>query len=101
MDGDDLLPDIGKGDGAKGFTPPLTGPSYTLWMQQFDQDTTYQLDFVVNVVPEPSTWLLFAAGAASVLWCRQRQKLSLLDFFSSFSGAADSATSRCFVFPLK
>src|SRR5258708_1515709 len=37
--GDDLLPGIGMGGSAQGFTPPLKGSPYTIWLQQFDSDT--------------------------------------------------------------
>jgi hypothetical protein len=53
--GDDLLPIIGAGLGATGFAPPLTGASYTFWIQQTGAETTYQLDFVVSAIPEPSS----------------------------------------------
>jgi hypothetical protein len=74
--GDDLLPDIGKGGGAKGFTPPLHGPSYTIWFQQFDTDTTYQLDFVVTAVPEPSALQLAAVAGITLIWLASKRARS-------------------------
>jgi hypothetical protein len=61
--GDDILPSIGAaGRGSAGFTPPLSGPSFTFWLQQTGDDATYQLDFVV--VPEPAAWIsAIAIGA--------------------------------------
>jgi PEP-CTERM motif-containing protein len=69
--GDDLLPAIGMGGGAKGFTPPLSFPPYTFWIQQYDSDTKYQLDFVVAAVPEPATWILMVLGIALLVSARQ------------------------------
>jgi hypothetical protein len=42
------LPEIGDGAGAQGFNPPLTGSTYTFWLQQTEENSTYQLDFVVT-----------------------------------------------------
>lgn len=54
--GGDILPMMGAGFGAIGFSGPLTGPSYTFWSQQQGQPITYELDFVVSGgVPEPTT----------------------------------------------
>lgn len=55
--GQNILPDIGTGAGAIGFTPPLTGSDYTFWIQQTSSSnpTTYQFDFVV--VPEPAAMM--------------------------------------------
>ena len=54
--GADLLPSIGIN--GQGFEPPLTGPTYTFWIQQTGDTTDYQLDFIVTPVPEPATCLL-------------------------------------------
>jgi hypothetical protein len=59
--GADILPDMGTAPGAIGFLPPLGDTYYTFWVQQFDQDTTYQLDFIV--IPEPAALGLLALGA--------------------------------------
>jgi hypothetical protein len=74
--GDDILPSIGAaGRGAIGFTPPLTGLSFTFWIQQTGDDTTYQLDFVVAAVPEPAALILTAAGIGTLALMRPRRKL--------------------------
>lgn len=65
----DLLPMMGSNWGSIGFTPPLTGPEYSWWLQQTGDETAYVLEF--NVVPEPST-LLVTAGLA--LGLRRRAK---------------------------
>lgn len=56
--GMDILPMMGEGMGAIGFTPPLTGSDYAFWLQQTGDPTDYVLDF--QIVPEPST--MIAAG---------------------------------------
>lgn len=65
----DLLPMMGSNWGSIRFTPPLTGPEYSWWLQQTGDETAYVLEF--NVVPEPST-LLVTAGLA--LGLRRRRK---------------------------
>jgi hypothetical protein len=58
--GTDYLPIMGTAAGAIGFTPPLTGPNYTLWIQQTGANVvSYTLDVVV---PEPSALALLAFG---------------------------------------
>jgi hypothetical protein len=69
--GDDILPSIAEGFGAIGFTPPLPGGSYTMWLQQTGGHTDYQFDFVV--APEPAACLLgVTALMGSVLFARRR-----------------------------
>jgi hypothetical protein len=76
--GDDILPDIGNGGGAIGFTPPLMGSSYTFWLQQTGEETSYQLDFVVTAIPEPLTLqLIFAALVPVFALCRRRNRLAV------------------------
>jgi len=63
--GTDILDDIGVGAGAIGFAPPLTGPSYTFWIQQTTPTaTSYQLDFIVT--PEPATIALLGISALMI-----------------------------------
>lgn len=62
VDGSDILPSMGNGFGADGFTPPLPAGTYTFWLQQAGQDpATYQLDFMVT--PTPSAAAIFGIGA--------------------------------------
>ncbi len=61
--GTDLLPLMGNttlAAGSQGFTPPLAAGTYTFLIQQLGAATTYQFDFGVTAVPEPSTAALFA-----------------------------------------
>jgi hypothetical protein len=60
--GENILPHLGQGQGAIGFTGPLIGPSYLFWIQQTGFLTNYQLGFVVAPVPEPATLTLAATG---------------------------------------
>lgn len=68
--GQNLLPAMGSNFGVIGFTPPLTGSDYTLWIQQTGDPTDYTFNFVV--VPEPSTMALLAGGLALVARRRKR-----------------------------
>ncbi len=71
--GDDLLPDIGAGPGSIGFTPPLTGTSYTFWIQQTGALTDYQLDFIVTSIPEPASAFLMCTALVAAAHCRRRR----------------------------
>jgi hypothetical protein len=64
----DILPQIGSGGGAQGFVPPLPADSYTLWIQQLGQPTTYQLGFEVTPVPEPESASICAAALLLAAW---------------------------------
>lgn len=61
-----ILPQMGVGDGAIGFTPPLTGADYTFWIQQTGDLTAYRLDFVTTVVPEPASLVVLAIGGLAI-----------------------------------
>lgn len=61
----DILDNLAAGAGAQGFSPPLPANQYTFWIQQTGAAlTSYEFDFVVAQVPEPSSGLL--CGIASV-----------------------------------
>jgi hypothetical protein len=70
----DILPSMGTGPGAQGFTAPLTAGDYTLWIQQLGALTSYDFNFVISPVPEPSTCALagMAAGLCAIV-VRRRQ----------------------------
>jgi len=60
--GTDILPAIGTGDGAQGFTPPLDAGDYTFWIQETGPDaSSYTLDLVVSPVDSAP-----AAGSVTV-----------------------------------
>ena len=60
--GTDILDDMGLGDGAIGFTPPLPSGDYSFWIQQLNNDTDYELQFVVSAVPLPAALPLLGWG---------------------------------------
>jgi hypothetical protein len=80
MVGSDLLPALGLSapdnfpsfPGATGFSGPLDAGLYTLWILDGDHPAYYNLDLVVAAVPEPSTWLLMAAGLGLIVALRRR-----------------------------
>lgn len=67
-----ILPAIGSGAGAQGFTGPLTGSDYTFWIQNTGDTMTYRLDFNTSVVPEPFTITGLAFGGLALVRKRRR-----------------------------
>jgi len=59
----DILPRIGRGDGATGFTGPLGQGTYSFWVQDFNR-ATYQYDLTLSAasVPEPEIYAALAVG---------------------------------------
>jgi hypothetical protein len=58
--GTNILDDMGKGEGAIGFKPPLPAGEYTYWMQETGTDpATWQFDFIVVPSPGSATAILF------------------------------------------
>ena len=68
--GEDLLPQMATAFGAQGFTPPLTGSSYTFWIQQLGPSVGFTLDAVVT--PEPGSAVLLGCAGGVVLLRRRR-----------------------------
>lgn len=67
----DILPGMGVGQGAIGFSGPLGPGTYTLWLMELDQFRAYDWSFELRVVPAPSTAaVLLGAG---VLASRRRR----------------------------
>jgi hypothetical protein len=65
--GGDILPRIGTGFGAVGFTAPLSAGTYSFWVQDTGFGTAhYGFDLNVAAVPESSTSLLLLAGLAAL-----------------------------------
>ncbi len=85
--GGDVLPLLGASapanfrpfPGATGFSGPLGGGTYTLWMLDGDHDASYDLDVVVAPAPETTTWVMLLSGmgllGATVRW-RAGRRLS-------------------------
>ncbi len=66
--GDDLLPFMGAGAGAIGFTPPLPSGSYTFWVQETGAVTSsYTFDFMVSGTPEPPNGVIIPEPASLTL----------------------------------
>jgi hypothetical protein len=66
----DILPLMG-GNG-QGFTPPLPAGTYSIWAQQLDDVTDYEMDYVVTPVPAPGC--LAAAGLLGIVLSRRRRR---------------------------
>lgn len=72
--GTDILDDMGLGDGAIGFTPPLPSGDYAFWIQQLNNDTSYELQFVVSSVPVPAALPLLGSGLLALgAYARRRR----------------------------
>lgn len=73
--GQDLLPIMGNTSiafGSQGFGPPLGAGTYTFLIQQLGASTSYQFDFNVTAVPEPTSIALL--GCAAMLLLARRKK---------------------------
>lgn len=68
--GSDILDNLGRGDGAIGFTSPLPSGNYTFWLQQTGEPATYTLNFNVSASntpsPEPVVSLQTVTGAFGI-----------------------------------
>jgi hypothetical protein len=64
--GTDILDDMGQGEGAIGFTPPLGSGDYSFWIQQTDIDAlNYELHFMISggaPIPVPAALPLLGSG---------------------------------------
>lgn len=71
--GTDILPEIGTGFGASGFTGPLPSGSYAFWLQETGGGgVTYGLDLQVQAVPLPAALPAFALSLALLPLYRRR-----------------------------
>jgi hypothetical protein len=62
--GEDILADMALN--TNGFTPPLTGSTYSFWAQQTGEFTTWTANFIVEPIPTPGPVALAAlAGLAA------------------------------------
>jgi hypothetical protein len=70
FEGLNILPDIGQGSGATGFTGPLPAGQYVFWNQQTGIEITdYTFEFVI--VPAPGGLALL--GSSGLLTLRRRR----------------------------
>jgi hypothetical protein len=59
----DILPRIGRGDGATGFTGSLGHGTYSFWVQDFNSaNYHYDLTLTAAAVPEPEIYASLAVG---------------------------------------
>jgi len=71
--GTDILDDMGTGQGAIGFVPPLNAGPYTYWIQQTGVNPAhYHFEFIVGTVPEPCTMAVL--GVAGLAFLRRRRQ---------------------------
>jgi hypothetical protein len=74
--GTNLLPIMGdnvnQSPGSLGFTAPLPSGSYTFLIQQLGASTSYQFDFGVTSVPEPTSLGLLGGGMLFAGFSRAR-----------------------------
>jgi hypothetical protein len=70
--GNNILPLIGAGAGAIGFSGALAAGTYSVWIQETGTGTVpYVMEFTLSAVPEPgSAWLLLT-GAMALVACRR------------------------------
>jgi hypothetical protein len=67
LEGSDILDDMGAGDGAIGFTPPLPAGDYSFWIQQTGIDKAgYEMHFVIAPVPVPAALYLLGSGVLAL-----------------------------------
>jgi hypothetical protein len=72
--GNNILPRIGTGAGASGFTGALPAGNYAFWIQDFNAGaSTYALELTVAAVPEPATTLSLLAGLAALVALRTKR----------------------------
>lgn len=62
----DILPRIGRGDGATGFTGPLLPGTYSFWVQDFNS-ATYNFDLALTAAAVPEPDMCVALGIGLVL----------------------------------
>lgn len=77
--GNDILPTIGLGPGAQGFTGPLGAGSYAVWLQETAVGSaSYKFDFQVSTaaVPEPATWMMMIVGFGTIGWASRAHRKS-------------------------
>jgi hypothetical protein len=66
--------DAGSYSGGLGFTAPLGAGTYTAWFQELASVVTYEMDYTLTAVPEPSRAVLLAAGFGICLLRRRRRE---------------------------
>lgn len=73
--GSNILPRMGTGAGALGFSAPLGAGTYAVWVQETAAGSShYAFDFTLAAVPEPASYALLGAGLLVLpAWRRLRR----------------------------
>lgn len=73
--GNNILPLIGAGAGAIGFSGALGAGNYGVWIQETGTGTVpYLMEFTLTAVPEPASGLMLLGGLAAVAGWRRRAR---------------------------
>lgn len=71
--GNNILPTMGAGAGAIGFTGPLGAGTYAVWIQETGAGTVpYVMDFTLSPVPEPGSTSMLLGGLFGLAAWRSR-----------------------------
>jgi hypothetical protein len=71
--GTNVLPRVGTGAGAIGFTGALGAGNYAFWIQDFDAGVSpYGFELTLAAVPEPSTAAVMLLGLVGIAGLRRR-----------------------------
>jgi uncharacterized protein (TIGR03118 family) len=90
--GADILPRIGTGFGASGFSGPLGPGSYAFWIQDFNGGvSSYALDLTVAAVPEPAAAPGLLCGLAALAGLARRRRRSRRPFMFPSLGVGRAA----------
>lgn len=73
--GNNILPLIGAGAGAIGFSGALAAGTYSVWIQETGTGTVpYVMEFTLSAVPEPGGAWLLLTGAMALAVCRRARR---------------------------
>lgn len=73
--GNNILPLIGTGAGAIGFSGALGAGNYAVWVQETGVGTVpYLMEFTLTPVPEPGSGLMLLGGVVGLAWLRRRAR---------------------------
>ena len=79
--GTDILDDMSVASaGSTGFSVPLGPGTYSIWLQEISPGgaVPFRLNFVINEVPEPATWMMMLLGFGGVGFAMRRNRRASL-----------------------